>query len=445
MHLLPIEEPKLHRAANLMYFRKKNAVHFIFLEKVLYICSVIHFFLLMIERTEYMSLLEKWRDKKTIKVVTGIRRCGKSSLLRMFREKLLVEGVSEQQVQELNFEDLDNEPFLNYKALYSHVKKNLCPGKMNYLFFDEIQMVDGFQKAIDSLFLLDNVDLYVTGSNAYLLSGEIATLLTGRYVEIKLFPFSFNEYLQSMPSDANIEAAYREYIEKSSFPYVLQIKNDREMVREYLTGLYNTIVLKDVVSRRKITDVMMLESVVRFLADNIGNISVIKRISDTMTSLGRKIVSHTVENYISALTNSYIFYSVPRYDAKGKQLLKTGQKYYLVDVGLRSVINGTKGGDLGHVLENVVYLELARRGGEIYVGKIGDAEIDFVVVQGERKAYYQVSLSVRDEDTMKRELEPLQAIQDNYPKYLLTLDNDPQIFHDGIKQQYVLDWLRREN
>ena len=307
----------------------------------------------MIERTEYMSLLEKWRDKKIIKVVTGIRRCGKSSLLRMFREKLLVEGVSEQQVQELNFEDLDNEPFLNYKALYSHVKKNLCPGKMNYLFFDEIQMVDGFQKAIDSLFLLDNVDLYVTGSNAYLLSGEIATLLTGRYVEIKLFPFSFNEYLQSMPSDTNIEAAYREYIEKSSFPYVLQIKNDCEMVREYLTGLYNTIVLKDVVSRRKITDVMMLERVVRFLADNIGNISVIKRISDTMTSLGRKIASHTVENYISALTNSYIFYSVPRYDARGKQLLKTGQKYYLVDVGLRSVINGTKGGDLGHVLESI--------------------------------------------------------------------------------------------
>lgn len=303
-------------------------------------------------------------------------------------------------------------------------------------------MVDGFQKAIDSLFLLDNVDLYVTGSNAYLLSGEIATLLTGRYVEIKLFPFSFNEYLQSMPSDANIEAAYREYIEKSSFPYVLQIKNDHEMVREYLTGLYNTIVLKDVVSRRKITDVMMLENVVRFLADNIGNISVIKRIGDTMTSLGRKIASHTVENYISALTNSYIFYSVPRYDAKGKQLLKTGQKYYLVDIGLRSVINSTKGGDLGHVLENVVYLELARRGGEIYVGKMGDAEIDFVVVQGERKSYYQVSLSVRDEDTMKRELEPLQAISDNYPKYLLTLDNDPIVFHDGIKQQYVLDWLR---
>ena len=415
-----------------------------FLEKVSYICSAIHF-LLMIERTEYMSLLKKWRDKKIIKVVTGIRRCGKSSLLKMFCEKLLSEGVSETQVQELNFEDLDNEPFLDYKVLYSHVKKNLCPEKMNYLFFDEIQMVDGFQKAIDSLFLLDNVDIYVTGSNAYLLSGEIATLLTGRYVEIKLFPFSFKEYLQAMPPGLSMESVYREYIEKSSFPYVLQIRNDREMIREYLIGLYNTIVLKDVVSRRKITDVMMLESVVRFLADNIGNISVIKRISDTMTSLGRKITSHTVENYISALTDSYIFYSVQRYDAKGRQLLKTGQKYYLADVGLRNVINATKGGDLGHVLENVVYLELARRGGEIYVGKVGDGEIDFIVIQGEHKSYYQVSLSVRDEATMKRELEPLRAIQDNYPKYLLTLDNDPQIFHDGIKQQYVLDWLRKEN
>lgn len=365
----------------------------------------------MIERKEYMNLLEKWRDKKTIKVVTGIRRCGKSSLLRMFREKLLSDGVSEEQVQDLNFEDLDNEPFLDYKILYAHVKQNLCPDKMNYLFFDEIQMVENFQKVIDSLFLLDNVDIYVTGSNAYLLSGEIATLLTGRYIEL------------------------------GSFPYIPQICQDREMVREYLSGLYNTIVLKDVVSRKKITDVMMLQSVVRFLADNIGNISVIKRISDTMTSLGRKTTSHTIENYVSALTDSYIFYPVQRYDAKGKQLLKTGQKLYLADVGLRQVINGTKGGDLGHVLENIVYLELARRGGEIYVGKAGDAEIDFVVIIGEHKAYYQVSLSVRDETTMQRELAPLKSISDNFPKYLLTLDNDPVQFHDGIKQEYVLDWL----
>lgn len=395
----------------------------------------------MIERKEYMALLEKWRDKKVIKVVTGIRRCGKSSLLRMFREKLLEEGVSESQVLELNFEDLDNEQYLDYKVLYAYVKKHLVKGWMNYLFFDEIQMVDNFQKVIDSLFLLDDVDIYVTGSNAYLLSGEIATLLTGRYVEIKLFPFSFREYLTAQPDDINLERAYRRYIEDGSFPYILQINHDREMVREYLLGLYNTIVLKDVVSRRKITDVMMLQSVVRFLADNIGNISVIKRISDTMTSLGRKITSHTVENYVSALIDSYIFYSVSRFDTKGKQLLKTGQKLYLADIGLRNVINGTKGGDLGHILENVVYLELARRGGEIYVGKVGDAEIDFVVIKGEYKEYYQVSLSVRDENTMNRELAPLQAIQDHYPKYLLTMDNDPEVLHDGIRQIYVLDWL----
>ena len=395
----------------------------------------------MIERKEYMALLEKWRDKKVIKVVTGIRRCGKSSLLRMFREKLLEEGVSESQVLELNFEDLDNEQYLDYKVLYAYVKKHLVKGWMNYLFFDEIQMVDNFQKVIDSLFLLDDVDIYVTGSNAYLLSGEIATLLTGRYVEIKLFPFSFREYLTAQPDDINLERAYRRYIEDGSFPYILQINHDREMVREYLLGLYNTIVLKDVVSRRKITDVMMLQSVVRFLADNIGNISVIKRISDTMTSLGRKITSHTVENYVSALVDSYIFYSVSRFDTKGKQLLKTGQKLYLADIGLRNVINGTKGGDLGHILENVVYLELARRGGEIYVGKVGDAEIDFVVIKGEYKEYYQVSLSVRDENTMNRELAPLQAIQDHYPKYLLTMDNDPEVLHDGIRQIYVLDWL----
>lgn len=395
----------------------------------------------MIERKEYMTLLEKWREKKVVKVVTGIRRCGKSSLLRMFREKLLRDGVDEEQVFDINFEDIDNEPFLDYKFLYSHVKNNLCRDKMNYLFFDEIQMVDNFQKVIDSLFLLDNVDIYVTGSNAYLLSGEIATLLTGRYIEIKLFPFSFREFMQTRSAQVSREEAYRQYIELGSFPYITQICNDREMVREYLMGLYNTIVLKDVVSRKKITDVMMLQSVVRFLADNIGNISVVKRISDTMTSLGRKITFHTVENYISALTDSYIFYPVQRYDAKGKQLLKTGLKLYVADVGLRQVINGTKGGDLGHVLENIVYLELARRGGEVYVGKAGDSEIDFVVISGDRKAYYQVSLSVRDDATMQRELAPLKSISDNFPKYLLTLDNDPVVYHDGIKQEYVLDWL----
>lgn len=395
----------------------------------------------MIERKKYMSLLEKWRDKKVIKVVTGVRRCGKSSLLRMFREKLSDNGVEERQILEFNFEDLSNEPFLDYHVLYSHIRKNMCGDRMNYIFFDEIQMVENFQKVVDSLFLLDNVDLYVTGSNAYLLSGEIATLLTGRYVEIKLFPFSFAEYIEALPEGMPHDTAYRHFSEKGGFPYTVQIANDDEMLREYLTGLYNTIVLKDVVARRKITDVMMLESIVRFLADNIGNLSVIKRISDAMTSQGRKVSVHTVENYISALSDSYIFYPVYRYDAKGKQLLKTGQKYYLVDTGLRNIINGTKGGDLGHILENIVFLELARRGGEIYVGKVDNAEIDFIVIKGEAREYYQISLSVRDENTMQRELAPLQAIQDYYPKYLLTLDNDPVVLHNGIKQMYVIDWL----
>lgn len=395
----------------------------------------------MVERKEYMEILGKWREKKVIKVVTGIRRCGKSSLLRMFRDRLLDEGLSETQIQEINFENLDNEPLLDYKALYAYVREHLCPDRMNYLFFDEIQMVENFQKVIDSLFLLDNVDIYVTGSNAYMLSGELATLLTGRYVEIKMFPLSFKEFMQSQPSGTSRESVYRKYVELSSFPYVLQIEHDREMVHEYLLGLYNTIVLKDVVSRRKIADVMMLQSVVRFLADNIGNISVIKRISDTMTSLGRKITSHTVESYVTALVDSFIFYPVQRYDAKGRQLLKAGQKLYLADIGLRQVINGTKGGDMGHVLENIVFLELARRGGEVYVGRVGDCEIDFVVIDGNFRSYYQVSLSVRDEATMQRELSPLLSISDSYPKYLLTMDNDPVIYHDGIKQEYVLDWL----
>lgn len=398
----------------------------------------------MIERKAYISQLCKWKDKQVIKVVTGIRRCGKSSLLKMYREKLLHEGVLPTQVQDINFESLDNEPFLDYKVLYAHIKANLCHDKMNYLFFDEIQMVNNFQKVIDSLFLLDNVDIYVTGSNAYLLSGEIATLLTGRYIEIKLFPFSFKEFLLAQSENTSLENAYRKYIELGSFPYISQIDKNPEMVKEYLLGLYNTIVLNDVVARKKITDTMMLQSIVRFLADNIGNISVIKRISDTLTSLGRKTTSHTVENYVAALIDSFIFYPVQRFDIKGKELLKTGLKLYLADVGLRQVINGSKGSDLGHILENIVFLELARRGGEIFVGKAANAEIDFVVINGDHKAYYQVSLSVRDSATMQRELAPLLSISDNFPKYLLTLDNDPVIYHNGIQQLYVLDWLTKD-
>ncbi len=387
-----------------------------------------------------MSLLEKWRDKQVIKVITGVRRCGKSTLLNQFRNKLVADGVTSECIISLNFEDLENESYLNYKTLYTYVKACLQPDRMNYLFFDEIQLVDNFQKVIDSLFLLPNVDIYATGSNAYLLSGEIATLLTGRYIEIKVYPLSFKEYTSAYPT-LPAENIYRSYIQYGSFPYVLHLSEDKSMITNYLSGLYNTIVLKDVVARRKITDITQLESVVKFLADNIGNLTAIKRISDAMTSAGRKITAHTVENYISALVASYIFYPVSRYDTKGMQYLKNGQKYYLSDVGLRNVIIGTKTGDMGHILENIIFLELLRRGGEVYVGKADNAEIDFVVINGENKVYYQVALTVREESTLKRELAPLQNMSDHYPKYLLTLDNDPPISHNGIQQLYALDWL----
>ena len=361
---------------------KKIEMHCKFLAKFTYICNALKLFFQMIERNDYLNILYKWKNKQVVKVITGIRRCGKSTLLKMFKEKLLKEGVEESQIIWLNFEDLDNEPLLDYKTLYAHVKRQLHPGAMNYLFFDEIQLVANFQKVIDSLLLKDNVDIYVTGSNAYLLSGEIATLLTGRYVEIKMHPLSFKEYVSAF-----------------------------EQVRHF------------------------------HRADNIGNLTASKRISDTMTSAGRKISSHTVENYISALSDSFIFYPVTRYDTKGMQYLKTGQKYYLADVGLRNIIVGTKGGDMGHILENVIYLELLRRGGEIYVGKNDNAEIDFIVIKGGMKEYYQVSLSVRDARTLQRELAPLQTIPDHNPKFLLTLDNDPVTSHNGIKQIYALDWL----
>lgn len=401
-------------------------------------------FYIMIARNFYLSRLEKWKDKPVVKVITGIRRCGKSTLLKIFRNRLHEMGITNNQILSLNLEDIDNEKYLDYRELYSFVKSQILPSKMNYLFFDEIQMVDNFQKAIDSLQLIDNVDIYVTGSNAFLLSGEIATLLSGRYIEIEMFPLSFKEYVSALPANTSNETAYRNYIEYGSFPYITQLNHDPELVKDYLRGLYNTIVLKDVIYRKKISDGIVLESIVKFLSDNIGNTSAIKRISDTLTSSGRKTSSHTVESYISALIASYIFYPVSRYDIKGTQLLKTRQKYYLADVGLRNIILGSKGGDLGHILENIIFLELLRRGKEVYIGKVGNLEIDFISINGNNKAYYQVSLSVRDEKTLQRELAPLQAIKDSFPKYLITLDNDPTISHNGISQIYALDWLLSE-
>lgn len=291
-------------------------------------------------------------------------------------------------------------------------------------------------------FLSKNCDVYITGSNAFLLSGELATLLSGRYIEIKMLPLSFKEFLSAHPENHNVDRLYQEYIHNSSFPYALELDRPKD-IRQYLEAIYDSIVLKDIVMRRKISDVDMLRSVTRFLFDNIGNLSSTKKIADTMTSAGRKIAVHTVEKYLEALTESFIFYRVGRYDIKGKQYLKTGDKYYAADIGLRYCVLGNKKADDGHILENIVYLELIRRGYEVYIGKIGNAEVDFIAIGENGEEYYQVAYTVIDADgmTLKRELTPLDAIKDHNPKYLLTMDYGPMVSHNGIKQINVLDWL----
>jgi len=396
----------------------------------------------MIQRQEYLDSLINFRDKQLIKVVTGIRRCGKSTLFELFQDYLRSDGVSDEQIISINLEEGEYDEIENYRQLYNFVNERIISDKKMYIFLDEVQRVTDFQKAVDSLYVKKNCDVYITGSNAHLLSGELATLLSGRYIEIKMLPLSFKEYTSNFPNDTNLERLYASYIQNSAFPYALEIPEAKNR-RQYLQGIYDTIVLKDIVARKRFPDIAMLKSVVRFMFDNIGNLSSTKKISDTMTSAGRKISVHTVESYLTALTDSFILYQIGRYDVKGKQYLKTGDKYYVADIGLRYALLGTKKADMGHILENVVFLELLRRGYEIYIGKVGNTEVDFVVVGDEGEEYYQVAYTVIDPsgETLRRELAPLDAINDHNPKYLLTMDHTPLTSHNGIKQINVLDWL----
>ena len=396
---------------------------------------------MLIQREDYLRFLMDWKDKQIIKVISGIRRCGKSTLFELFCEKLQNEGVQSEQIITINFEDAENEELCDHKKLYEYVKSRMLPDKMNYIFLDEIQHVSDFQKALDSLFIKKNTDVYITGSNAYFMSGELATLLSGRYVELKMLPLSFKEYVSAFDNNRSLDDLYRDYVYNSSFPYTVELDNRRN-VYAYLDGLFNTIVLNDIVQRKKIQDPLMLKSVIKFMFDNIGNPCTAKKISDTITSKGRKISNHTVENYLEGLTDSLLMYRVSRYDIKGKEYLQLFDKYYIADVGLRYYLLGTANADMGHILENVVYLELLRRGYRVYVGKNASAEVDFVVqdIDGNTE-YYQVSWSVRDEQTLKRELGALESIQDHNPKYILTMDNDPPISYNGIRQKYVLEWL----
>ena len=395
----------------------------------------------LIKREEYLNQLVSWRDKQVIKVVTGVRRCGKSTLMTLYQEYLKKEGVSDEQIVSINFEDYDYIDLLEPKNFHAYVKEKLLQSRMTYFFFDEIQNVKDYERVIDSLYIKPNVDIYITGSNAYMLSSDLATLLSGRYIEIKMLPLSFKEYVEASGDEYDLARKYRRYIETSSFPYTLALTQQPANIRDYLSSIYNTIVVKDITQRNKFPDTMMLESVLRFAYDNIGNILSTKKIADTMTSDGRKIDTKTVEKYLTSLIECFMLYQCKRYNIKGKQYLKTLDKYYAVDIGMRQVFLGNKAMDAGHILENVVYLELLRRGYDVYIGKVDDLEVDFVAMDAKGMTYYQVSASVRDEQTLKRELASLQSINDHYAKVLLTLDEDPEMSYNGIRQINALDWL----
>ena len=411
--------------------------------------------------------------------------------------------------------DLDYEELTDYRKLYKYLKKRLIDGKMTYIFLDEVQNVTDFPKVLDSLYIKKNIDIYVTGSNAYMLSSEIATMISGRYIQIEMLPLSFKEYMESTGSMNDRGIKYAEYLQNSSFPFTLELKNQPDEIRDYLEGIYNTIVVKDIINRKKITDTMMLKSVLRFVFDNIGNPLSSKKIADTMTSEGRKIDTKTVEKYLEAFSESYIIYQAKRYNIKGKQYLKTLEKYYIVDIGMRYMLLGSRQADAGHVLENIVYLELLRRkidtktvekyleafsesyiiyqakrynikgkqylktlekyyivdigmrymllgsrqadaghvlenivylellrrGYDVYVGKINSYEVDFVAQNKKGTVYFQVALTVRDENTLLRELRPLQAIRDHYPKIILTMDEEPEEQYEGIRRINARDWL----
>lgn len=392
----------------------------------------------MIERKEYLEKLKKWKDKDLIKVITGIRRCGKSTLFDIYIDYLKSIGIEDNHIISVNLENPDNE-FDTYKELYKYVKEQIKDKKQYYVFLDEVQKVSDFQKAVDGLYIMKNVDVYITGSNAYLLSGELATLLTGRYIEIKMYPLSFKEYLNYYKKDAD-EKMYLNYINRSSFPYALKLEEESE-IDDYLDALYNTIIVKDIGLRKKMADTTMLRTVARFMFNNIGNCLSIKKIADTLTSDGRSISVHTVESYLESLVESYVFNKVSRFDIKGKQYLQSGEKYYATDVTMRYVLLGRRNIDVGHILENIVYLELIRRGYKVYIGKAGEKEIDFVAENKEGFTYFQVAYTTREKATLERELTPLQDINDHYPKYILTMDIDPIADYDGIKKVNVLDWL----
>ena len=431
----------------------------------------------LIERKAYLDQLCMWREEEMIKVVTGVRRCGKSTLFDLYIERLKEEGVSDEQIVFVNLEDVDFSYLLNHKKLHEYVKTRILNDKWIYVFIDEIQNCPEYEKAISSLYLRKNVDIYITGSNAYMLSGELATKLTARYIEIDMLPLSFKEYVEAVKMNYSVETVktvsrdetvktvsrdetakteysgsvktpdmserFYQYMNMGAFPYSTRFVDNSLAHAQYLEGVYNTVLVKDVLTRKGLNDITLLKSIASFLASNIGSPISAKKIADTLTSAGRPTGSATVDTYLAALTDAYLFYQVNRYDIKGKMRLKSEGKYYICDTGLRNMILGTVNTDICHQIENIVYLELFRRGYTISVGKSGrGSEVDFVAIRNMKTEYYQVSASVLDESVLERELLPLRQIKDNYPKYLITLDEFTGD-HDGIQQTNLIAWLNQ--
>lgn len=403
----------------------------------------------VVERKEYLEHLIQWKDEQVIKVVTGIRRCGKSTLLLQYQEWLKASGVSDEQIITINFEELEYEELQDYKKLYAYLKNRLCKGKMTYIFLDEIQKVSAFEKVVDSLYVKPQVDLYVTGSNACMLSGDLATLLTGRYVEIKMLPLSFYEFLEVTGSGQ--EQGLSEYMRDGGLPYVAVMDRTPEKVDTYLEGIYNTVIVKDIEDRqarkesdsdkRKINDILLLKTIAKYLASIVGNPVSIRSITDYFISNGRKISPNTVSDYVEALTESFIFYPAERFDIIGKQLLKANRKMYIVDLGLRNHILPRRQYDLGFSLENIAYFELLRRGYRVMIGKIGSTEVDFVAEKQGTYTYFQVTADMTAQETFEREMKPLRRIRDNYEKIVLTGDRLTLGNYDGIQVKYLPDWL----
>ena len=403
----------------------------------------------MVQRKEYLEKLIEWKDDDVIKVVTGIRRCGKSTLLMQYQDYLKSIGIEENQIIAVNFEELEYEELCDYKKLYAYIKDRLVADKITYIFLDEIQKVPSFEKVVDSLYVKPNIDIYITGSNAYMLSGDLATLLTGRYVEISMLPLSFSEYMQL--SDKDKESAFADYIKYGGLPFVATMDRTDEKVDTYLEGIYNTVIVKDIEDRqkrqesnsdkRKINDIPLLKTIAKYLSSVIGSPVSLRGITNYLVSSGRKISANTVSNYVNALIESFIFYPAERFDIVGKQLLKANKKYYMVDLGIRNHILPRKYYDLGFSVENIVFFELLRRGCKVTIGKYQENEVDFVAEKRGEFTYIQVTADMVSESTFDREMKPLYAIQDNYEKIVLTLDKLTVGNYDGIKVVNVINWL----